>query len=93
MKVRTWALNGEEEGETDLPGIEASVESLVALWIDISLVSDGVAGWAGGSLLDIGQLLAWSGHCGRQGRRRRGSWEYMAWLFYSHTAWMNRREG
>ena len=55
---RTCDLDGEEEGETDLPGIEASVEGLVALWIDISLVSDGVAGWAGGSLLDIGQLLA-----------------------------------
>ena len=46
----------QEKGETGLSGIEASVEGLIALWIDQGLISND-AGGAGGSLLDIGRLL------------------------------------
>lgn len=58
------------KGWTDLPGIETSVEGLVALWVDVSFISDDDARRAGGSLLDVGQLHVWSGHCGNRGRRR-----------------------
>ena len=47
------------------------MEGLVALRIDVSLIGDD-ARRAGGGLLDVGQLLVWSGHCGNRGRRRGG---------------------
>ena len=68
------------KGWTDLPGIETSVEGLVALWVDVSFISDDDARRAGGSLLDVGQLHVWSGHCGNRGRRRgRGKWKHVAY--------------